>query len=259
MDYMSLKNRIAHIFSSYGPIEKKIHVSWKNKNILEKPYSIIQNGILQLKNLNPDYEFTISDDADIENYLQQNLLPQDYGLIKTKKIVEKTDLWRLLKIYNEGGVYMDIDRFCNIPLDHIIKPITKCVLPLMPEFGFAQDLMMSCSKNIIFKLAIHLNITGRRNLNKMIIPNKITTKNILDLGPGVYMNAVTKVLLGRQLNLNPGNNVLNFLSNLIINSPYLETYKEDSEHNTILYRGDPIKNDKLEMYESEGVKHWPTY
>jgi len=256
MDYDRIQKNINNIFSSYGSIEKKIHVSWKNKNIIDKHYSIIQNGILQLKNLNPDYEFTISDDADIEAYLQENLSMSDYQLIKPKKIVEKTDLWRLFKIYNEGGIYMDIDRLCNIPLSSIIKPDTKCILPLIPDFGFAQDIMISCSKNIIFKLAIHLNIQRRRNTNHMIIPTKIRTKNILDLGPGTYMNAITKVLFGKEINLNPGNKVLNYFSHIIVLSPYLETYKEDSAYNTILYQGEPVVIDKDEMYRNESVQHW---
>jgi hypothetical protein len=90
----------------------------------------------------------------------------------------------------------------------------------------------------------------------MIIPNQIRTKNILHLGPGTYMNAITKVLFGKQINLNPGNNVLNFFSHIIAGSPYLETYKEDSLYNTIIYQGVPVIIDKGEMYHNESVKHW---
>ena len=44
---------IDNVFSQYGDIEKKIHISWKDKNILNTNFSIVNNGIRQLKNLNP--------------------------------------------------------------------------------------------------------------------------------------------------------------------------------------------------------------
>ena len=93
-------------------------------------FNIVKNGTLKLKELNPDYEFIVYDDSDIENYLQKHLSPTDCELIKDKHIVEKTDLARLLLIYNEGGIYSDIDRLCNIPLTQVIKPGVKCVLPI---------------------------------------------------------------------------------------------------------------------------------
>jgi mannosyltransferase OCH1-like enzyme len=115
LDIIELTNNLDEMFSYCGNIEKKIHISWRTKEIINKDYNIIKNGILQLKMLNPDYEFQIYDDNDIEAYLIEKLSIEDYELIKNKKIVEKTDLWRLLIIYYEGGLYQDIDRFCNKP------------------------------------------------------------------------------------------------------------------------------------------------
>ena len=43
-----------NLFMHYGNIEKKIHISWKNKNILDTNFSIVNNGVKALKNLNPD-------------------------------------------------------------------------------------------------------------------------------------------------------------------------------------------------------------
>jgi len=74
-------------------------------------FNIIKYGIKSIRILNPEYQIEISDDMDIDNYLKQHIKQYDYNLIKDKHIVEKTDLWRLLKIYNEGGIYVDLDRF----------------------------------------------------------------------------------------------------------------------------------------------------
>jgi len=47
----------------------------------------------------------------VDNYLRENISDEDYGLIRDSGIVEKLDLWRLVKLYNEGGLYIDLDRF----------------------------------------------------------------------------------------------------------------------------------------------------
>jgi len=246
---IDLVKNINHIFAAYGDIEKIIHVSWKNKNIIHSDYSIIKNGILKLKELNPDYEFRIYDDADIEEYLKAQLNPRDYELIRRRRIVEKTDLWRLLVLYNEGGFYQDIDRLCNIPLSSIIKPETKCLLPMYLDADFSQDIMCSCPKNIIYKTAIELNLERRRN----------GVDNIYHLGPVTYFNAITKVFLGRQLNRDPPKSHVELLRYIINNSPYLETYREDPPFNTMLYQGPAVSLDKDLMYANEKVSHWSTY
>ena len=89
--------------SEYGIIPKIVHISWKIKNILDNQSPIILNGIANLKKINPDYKIEISNDNDVEKYLKGKLRKWDYFKIKNKKIVEKIDLWRLLKMYHEGG------------------------------------------------------------------------------------------------------------------------------------------------------------
>ena len=93
-----------------------------------------RNGIQNMKQLNPEYKFVISDDNDVEQYLIDHLDKSDYELIKDRHIVEKVDLWRLLKLYREGGVYTDIDRLCNIPLRDVIHKSTKCIIPIHTLF-----------------------------------------------------------------------------------------------------------------------------
>jgi hypothetical protein len=239
-------NYLNNIFKNYGPIEKKIHISWKNKDILNTDFSIIKNGIKALKNLNPEYEFEISDDNDVDNYIKTHISKEDYDLIKDKHIVEKSDVWRLLKIYHEGGIYMDIDRLCNIPLSEIIKPNIKCILPMHYDIDFSQDIMVSCSNNILHKKAIELNLERRRN----------GWNDVLSLAPINYFHAITKVLLGEQINRYPNTENLNKLRNIINHCIYLDTYREDSRYNTLMYRGDPVVFDKIELYKYCNTTHW---
>ena len=236
--YFSSDNlNINSLFKDLGPIEKKIHISWRTKDILDLDFTIIKHGIRQLKDLNPEYTFEISDNDDVEKFIKKHLSDNDYHLIKDRNIVEKVDLWRLLKIYHEGGFYMDIDRLCNIPLKDIINSEHKCILPMNHDIDFSQDIMMSSSKNIIFKEAIDLNLKRRIE----------GCTDILSLGPITYFHAITKILLGKQIPRYPSKDNLIKLRSIISNCKYLSTFREVPPYNTLVYRGPHISFDKAEF------------
>ena len=86
---------------SYNHIEKNIFLSWKSKDIIDLNFSIIKNGIYNLKKMNPEWKLTINDDNEVDAYIKKYIPIEDYNLIKDRHIVEKTDLWRLLKIYHK--------------------------------------------------------------------------------------------------------------------------------------------------------------
>ena len=132
-------------------IPQLVHLSWCDANILNSEHELVLNGIGNLQLLNPQWKITVSTDADIDSYLHNNLDPSDWQLVKDCAIVAKTDIWRLLKIYQEGGVYMDVDRLCNVQLDTLCLPGIKCVLPTTRDWDFAQDFMMSEPGNPIAK------------------------------------------------------------------------------------------------------------
>jgi mannosyltransferase OCH1-like enzyme len=127
-------------------IPKKVHLSWKTKDLLDSESPLITEGVKKLIELNPNWEVTIYDDAEVDAYLQDKLEPQLYALIADKHIVQKTDLWRLIKLYIEGGLYMDIDRFVNTPLDDLVDEGTKWVVPTCRDYDFSHDFMMTARK-----------------------------------------------------------------------------------------------------------------
>ena len=239
--------------SNHDPIPKIIHVSWKNKDVLNSQSPLLLNGWVNLKNLNPDYKFEISDDEDIEKYLKSNLKAWDYFKIKNKKIVEKVDLWRLFKIYNEGGIYVDIDRFCNIPFDEIIKKETKCILPTHGDIDFSQDLMISTRNNLLYKKAIEDNLKARLWINP---------RGVFHLGPPLYMKTVTKVVFGKKNKRRPGSDVMESYRNALRESRYFQTYKEELPNDSLIFTYD--KNtfekgngmDKNEFYASQNIVPW---
>ncbi len=234
-----------------GEIPRLVHVSWKNKNALNSDYPIILNGIANIVRLNPDWHLEISDDADVEHYLETHLSSQDYRALDGKHIVEKIDLWRLLKIYHEGGVYTDIDRTCNIPMAEIITAGIRCILPMHLDINFSHDLMISVPFNPIFQTAIELNLARRKQ-----------GCGIFKLGPDTYFDAVCIHLLGEPIECPPAEHHLTRLQEIIRLAPDLESFREGESRETLLDRipgeewragnGGSIKD----FYDSEDVEHW---
>ena len=56
--------------------------------------------------LNPTWDVRAYNDSEIESYLRESLPLFDeaaYADVRERHIVEKTDLWRLVVLYKEGG------------------------------------------------------------------------------------------------------------------------------------------------------------
>ena len=233
-------------------IPRKIHISWKRKDVAHNQSPLILNGLKNLIDLNPDWTVEISDDHDVEKYLKENLSQSDFKLIKDRHVVEKLDLWRLLKIYNEGGLYTDIDRYHNIPLSEIIPLEVKCVLPTYLDVDFSQDLMLGVSGHPIQKEAIKLN-TGRRRAG---------CKSIYHLGPITYMHAVSNFLIGEEVDSDPGLPLFQILRDAVAEKPGFKTYREVPPNDTLTfcYNKETFKcgngKQKDEFYREFGVRHW---
>ena len=89
---------------------KKLYMTYKN----EIPNFVIDRW----KYLNKDYEVELSLDHDCIEFLKTNFNDHVSNLFKNiKKGMYKADLWRLCKLYIEGGTYADVDLVPNVSLD----------------------------------------------------------------------------------------------------------------------------------------------
>jgi mannosyltransferase OCH1-like enzyme len=236
-------------------IPKIIHVTWKTDAIFNSKSFMAQKGLQNLVKLNPDWKVEFSDDAKVDGYLKENLSSFDYDLIKSKTIIEKLDLWRLLKIYLEGGLYTDLDRFCNVPLNEIITDGIECVLPTYLDTDFSHDFMCSSPGNPIFSVAAKLNVERRR----------MGYSQIYLLGPQTYMHAVTLNLTGEIIESNCGKETMDKLREIILNTKFAKTYREVPWKDTILFKMSPefdnfgdanYEAEMQNMYKEFDMHHW---
>lgn len=199
-------------------IPQKIHMTWKNNNVdelLQSQNPMIQNGLRNIVEMNPDWDFEMSDDDQMQQYLKDGLESSDYKMLESTDIVARSDVWRLLKIYKEGGLYMDIDRFYNIPLHKIINPKTKMLLPIHMEIFFSQDVMCSYKGNQVYEKVI----------NRMFEKRRDGMNDILHLGPHVYSQVMVKELLDVEINT-PFGDAYKQIYNVLSDCDYIETYLE---------------------------------
>lgn len=233
-------------------IPKIVHFSWINDSILTSNHQFPKNTIQRMIELSPEWKFELSTDEDIEQFLVDKLDKIDYDLIKDCHIVEKSDIWRLMKLYEEGGVYTDIDRLCNTSLNFVITDDVMCVLPTCVDNDFSQDFMCSAPNNPIFLETFKL-VMDRR---------KAGHANTYFLGPQTYMHGVTKALFGNIIDVNAGPGVFGEIRKELANHSFIKTYREDPPYHTILYRPEnqQIEFDhelmKRDFYTSFNIKHW---
>lgn len=233
-------------------IPKIVHVTWKTKEILGTDSPFFQNCLGNIERLSPSWKIELSDDYDVEEYLKENLEKRDYDLILNKSIIEKIDVWRLIKLYNEGGVYVDMDRLCNTPLDDIINSETRLVLPTCADHDFSQDFMMSAPGNPIFSEALNLNLQRRYE----------GVDNIYFLGPQTYMHGIMKAMFGNPFHIESGSVYFEEIRNVLRSTNFIVTYREVPPLHTIIYRPEnhQIKFDynleKKKFYQQNNTKHW---
>lgn len=192
---------LSAVLPTLGSVPRVVHVTMKTAidpcASAVDTNAMIQLGLRSLLRHNPGWQLQVSDDAAVEAYLRQTLPANDWTRISSAHPVEKGDLWRMMKVFLEGGLYIDIDRLVNVNLNRLLEIQAdsrgrggsngSAVAWLLPAFidnglgppgqttprsshdshlrdkfvGFAQDFMLSAPGNPVFLLGVHMNIRRR--------------------------------------------------------------------------------------------------
>lgn len=164
-------------------IEKNIFQSWYTNNL---DYNVLRK-INFFKNLNPDYNYHLYNDDDMDNFVNEHFkgeIADCYNRLNI--IVAKVDFWRYLILYKYGGVYLDMDSSIEKPLNELIKDDTAIITAEGNPNLYVQWALIFSKGHPILKKTIELIVD---NIKNNTYPNDIHKMT----GPTVYSKAINEI------------------------------------------------------------------
>jgi hypothetical protein len=101
-----------------GSIPRILHQTYPTKTLPEP----LASNVVALRTRNPDWEYRLYDDADIEHFIAEEYGPavlERYLLVSPSYGAARADLFRYLLIYRQGGLYLDIKSTADRPLTDV--------------------------------------------------------------------------------------------------------------------------------------------
>ena len=109
-------------------IPKIIHQTDKSNDV-RKLYSYFREGLLSL---HPGWEYKFYDDQACRKAVEE-YFPALLGIYDRASVIQRTDIFRIIIVYGEGGFYLDMDTECLNLLDDLCE--FRCV--------FGEELIIS--------------------------------------------------------------------------------------------------------------------
>lgn len=139
-------------------IPKVIHQTFINQECVDACPTLKECQDI-IKKLHPDFTYKFYNDrSDIDEYIKTNFNKKYYkAFSKLPKKIIKLDFFRYFVMYNEGGIYCDMDYYFKKPFDILNescvlinewnnKVIGNCLFASKPKHSFWKQLM-----NVIFE------------------------------------------------------------------------------------------------------------
>ena len=234
-------------------IPRLIHVTWREKDVLEwDDFSMVRLGPRALRDLNPEFRFRVYDDEEVRERLRATLSAQDWRSLQGRKFVTLCDIWRLVVMVEDGGVYSDIDRLWSAPLKDIMEESAECILPINGRWDFSQDVMIAVPGHEVHRRALRESLARLR-----------AGRSVLDIGPQAYFDAICEELVGGappHRGTWPSDTTWKRIRTALSSAPHstIQTFVEDLELGpTFGCRESPLPvADKAALYEASNVRPW---
>lgn len=123
------------------------------------------NGYIT-KELNKEFNYFLFNEFECENFILNNFSNDIYNSYKSLIPIEyKKDLWKYCILYKYGGIYLDINLFCNITL---INLIDNNLFTYEKDYYNNKNIIytkfiITKENNIIFKEAIYRIVDNIKN------------------------------------------------------------------------------------------------
>jgi len=185
-----IPKKITKNLSNIHNIPLKIYQSW-HTNIVPKNMG---KSIKKLIIKNPEFDYYLYSDEKCRTFIQNNF---DQDVLDAFDLLVpgayKSDLWRYCILYINGGVYLDIKFYSNIPISKLldygsvvyVKDRYFYDMPITSLNNLYNAFILSVPNNIIFKYCIDDIVNSCKF--------KLYKNNPLDItGPGLLGSLVMK-------------------------------------------------------------------
>lgn len=125
-------------FNIEPQITKSIYQTCPNKNNLVDE---IKQNIQKIKRLNPNYDYILFEDSDIETFIKDNYNDEIltiYNKINPIYGAARADFFRYLLIYAKGGIYLDLKSTITKSFNETIDTSTPMYLSKWPVEGWGE-------------------------------------------------------------------------------------------------------------------------
>ena len=190
-------------------IPLNIYQTWENNKVPKGMYEAIHTWI----NLNPEYTYSLYDSQDRLNYVI-NFNCSDFSFNNEELLycynnmaqnAAKADIWRYLILYNQGGVYTDIDTECIIPLKDYIKEEDEFLNGLNNRGQVYQTFIFTKPKHYFLKELIELvvyNIKNKSFVNEWHDLKSLTGPTTINYAIKKHLNLLTSLEKNKKADIN---------------------------------------------------------
>lgn len=153
-------------------IPKIIHIIWWQG--IDKIPNKFQLNINSWKKNNKDYKIIIWDANTIKKFVKESY-KEEWNNVKTYKyMIQKIDYCKYLILYYYGGIYIDIDIYCNDNLDKYLEQdkINVAYMPLIKFYKLINNGFIAVNKKN--KIILKVIKKCKQELNNNYINKEIT-------------------------------------------------------------------------------------
>jgi mannosyltransferase OCH1-like enzyme len=125
-----------------------IHQTWKTGAVPAR----FGEAAASWRTLHPSWEYRLWTDADIEHFVRSRFPALVPLFDRYPYAIQRVDAFRYLLLYDQGGLYADLDIECLRPFDDLRE--CRAVLPMTAPVGLSNDLMMAEPGHPLFLAAI---------------------------------------------------------------------------------------------------------
>lgn len=167
-------------------IPKKIWQTYKDDYNQLPQY--ISDHTESWKNKNPEYQYYYNSDQQAADFVLNVYGQEFYDIFVSLPLgVMRGDMWRYLVIYEYGGVYADLDTYCNDAIDSWTNKEANLIICPENDNHFCQWVFAAAPKHPAIKCVIDLMMERLRN-PQYDLPNSVH----FHTGPAVWTEGLFK-------------------------------------------------------------------